>query len=72
MTYRPRAIYDLRMVEFIRDFKATHGCAPSVRDIGRALGISSTIEFPLCHSARVNDQEDGSVGGVAIRCLSRI
>src|SRR5256885_8607687 len=31
-----------RIVEFIRDFRAQHGYPPTVREIGRAAGISST------------------------------
>jgi repressor LexA len=31
-----------RMLEFIRDFRAQHGYPPTVREIGRAAGISST------------------------------
>jgi len=31
-----------RMIEFIRDFRIDHGYPPTVREIGRAAGISST------------------------------
>jgi repressor LexA len=31
-----------RMLEFIRDFRGQHGYPPTVREIGRAAGISST------------------------------
>ncbi len=31
-----------RMLEFIREFIRRHGYPPSIRDIGRAVGISST------------------------------
>lgn len=31
-----------RMIEFIRDFRRQHGYPPTVREIGRAAGISST------------------------------
>src|SRR5438132_375473 len=31
-----------RMLEFIRDFRDEHGYPPTVREIGRAAGISST------------------------------
>ena len=31
-----------RMLQFIRDFRARHGYPPTVREIGKAAGISST------------------------------
>jgi repressor LexA len=31
-----------RMLEFIRDFRGQHGYPPSIREIGQAVGISST------------------------------